>query len=113
MDELLARATDAPYVLARRDRLTAPGLITPLLDDPSAGLRAYLVNLPGGEAGTPPMKHKGVELPVVAVGLVQVDLGTASPVMRAGDAVLAARVAIESWRNLAGSPARLFCVLRD
>ena len=57
--------------------------------------------------------HKGAELLVVAAGLVQVDLGTAAPVMRAGDAVLATRVAIESWRNLAGTPARLFWVLRD
>lgn len=113
VDELLARGADAGYVLARRDRLPAPDMITPLLDDPAAGLRAYLVNLPGGEAGAPPMVHKGAELLVVAAGLVQVDLGTAAPVMRAGDAVLATRVAIESWRNLAGTPARLFWVLRD
>lgn len=114
MDELLARGDDAGYVLARRDRVVqVPDMITPLLDDPSAGMRAYLVNLPAGEAGTPPMVHKGAELLVVAAGLVQVDLGTAAPVMRAGDAVLATRVAVESWRNLAGTPARLFWVLRD
>jgi transcriptional regulator with XRE-family HTH domain len=113
MDELLARGGEADYVLARRDRLQAPGMITPLLDDPAAGLRAYLVNLPGGEAGVPPMAHKGAELLVVAAGLVQVDLGTAAPVMRAGDAVLATRVAIESWRNLGATPARVFWVLRD
>jgi hypothetical protein len=33
--------------------------------------------------------------------------------MRAGDAVLATRVAVNGWRNLAGDPARLFWVLRD
>jgi hypothetical protein len=88
-------------------------MITPLLDDPATGLRAYLVNLPGGVAGAPPMVHKGAELLVVAAGLVQVDLGSEAPVMRAGDAVLATRVAIQSWRNLAGTPARLFWVLRD
>jgi transcriptional regulator with XRE-family HTH domain len=113
IDELLARGGDTEYVLARRDRLQAPGMITPLLDDPSVGLRAYLVNLPAGEAGSPPMAHKGAELLVVAAGLVQVDLGTAAPVMRAGDAVLATRVAIESWRNLSATPARVFWVLRD
>lgn len=113
MDEFLARAGNTNYVLARRDRVRAPGIITPLLDDPGAGLRAYLVNLPAGEAGTPPMTHKGTELLVVASGLVQVELGEAAPVMRAGDAVLATRVAIEGWRNLAGEPARLFWVLRD
>jgi transcriptional regulator with XRE-family HTH domain len=113
MDELLARGGEAEYVLARRDRVGAPGQITPLLDDPAAGLRAYLVNLPAGEGGAPPRVHKGVELLVVASGLVQVDLGPAAPVMRAGDAVLATRVAVEGWRNLAGEPARLFWVLRD
>ena len=59
------------------------------------------------------MTHKGTELLVVAAGLVQVELGEAAPVMRAGDALLATRVAIEGWRNLAGEPARLFWVLRD
>jgi transcriptional regulator with XRE-family HTH domain len=113
LDEFLGRAGSPNYVLARRDRVRAPGIITPLLDDPVAGLRAYLVNLPPGEAGTPPMTHKGTELLVVASGLVQVDLGEAAPVMRAGDAVLATRVAVEGWRNLSGEPARLFWVLRD
>jgi transcriptional regulator with XRE-family HTH domain len=113
MDEFLARPGTTNYVLARRDRVSAPGIITPLLDDPAAGLRAYLVNLPAGEAGAPPMTHKGTELLVVAAGLVQVELGEAAPVMRAGDAVLVTRVAIEGWRNLAGEPARLFWVLRD
>jgi transcriptional regulator with XRE-family HTH domain len=113
IDELLSRARDVDYVLARRDRGGVPGMITPLLDDPHAGLRAYLVNLPGGEAGAPPMVHKGPELVVVAAGLMQLELGSAAPVMRAGDAVLATRVAVEGWRNLAGEPARLFWVLRD
>jgi transcriptional regulator with XRE-family HTH domain len=113
MDEFLARPGNTNYVLARRDRVRTPGIITPLLDDPAAGLRAYLVNLPAGESGTPPMTHKGTELLVVASGLVQVELGDAATVMRAGDALLVTRVAIEGWRNLAGDPARLFWVLRD
>ena len=86
---------------------------TPLLDDPDVGLRAYLVQLAPGEAGTPPIVHKGLELVVVATGLVQLDLGTDMPVVRAGDAVLATRVAIAGWRNLLGEPARLFWILRD
>jgi transcriptional regulator with XRE-family HTH domain len=113
IDEFLARAGNTNYILARRDRMHVPGIITPLLDDPAAGLRAYLVNLSAGQSGTPPMTHKGSELLVVASGLVQVELGEAAPVMRAGDALLVTRVAIEGWRNLAGEPARLFWVLRD
>jgi transcriptional regulator with XRE-family HTH domain len=113
IDELLARRTDTDYILARRDRRGVIGMITPLLDDPGVGMRAYLVNLPPGEAGSPPMTHKGAELVVVGAGLVQIDLGAATPVMRAGDALLANGVAVEGWRNLTGNPARLFWVLRD
>jgi transcriptional regulator with XRE-family HTH domain len=113
VDDLLSLRRDTDYVLARRDRTRSNDVITPLLDDTSAGLRAYLVSLPAGSTGTPPMAHKGAELVVVASGLVQLDLGTDTPVMRSGDAVLATRVAVRGWRNLAAEPARLFWVLRD
>jgi hypothetical protein len=49
----------------------------------------------------------------VAAGLVQVDLGAETPVMRAGDALLASKVAVLGWRNLLGEPARLFWIIRD
>jgi len=84
-----------------------------LLDDDSAGLRAYLVQLGPGQRGTPPVPHKGVELILMATGLVQADLGTATPVLRAGDAVLATRASVLGWRNLLGEPARLFWIIRD
>jgi transcriptional regulator with XRE-family HTH domain len=113
IDTLLAYEPAADYVLARRDRGAKSQAPIPLLDDPDAGLRAYLVLLAPGEAGAPPVVHKGVELVVVATGLVQLDLGTDMPVMRAGDAVLARRIAVAGWRNLVASPARLFWILRD
>ncbi len=113
LDDLLANDQRADYVLARRDRLGTTATRTPLLDDPTAGLRAYLVHLAPGESGTPPIAHKGVELVLVAGGLVQVDLGSATPVMRAGDALLALRVPVSGWRNLLGEPARVFWIVRD
>jgi transcriptional regulator with XRE-family HTH domain len=113
IDDLLAYQPDVDYVLARRDRVGVAAAQTPLLDDPAVGIRAYLIQLTAGEAGVPPILHKGVELVVVATGLVQLDLGTDMPVMRAGDAVLATRVAVAGWRNLLGEPARLFWILRD
>jgi transcriptional regulator with XRE-family HTH domain len=113
IDDLLSVRRETDYVLARRDRTRSDDVVTPLLDDTDAGLRAYLVRLPPGTAGSPPMVHKGAELVVVASGLVQLDLGTDTPVMRSGDAVLATRVAVRGWRNLAAEPARLFWVLRD
>jgi quercetin dioxygenase-like cupin family protein len=87
--------------------------VTPLLDDPSLGIRSFLVNLGPGEHGEPPTAHKGPELVVVASGLVQINLGTETPVMRAGDAVLVTTAAVHGWRNLAGGASRFFWVLRD
>ena len=64
---------------------------SPLLTDASAGLRAYLIHHDSAEKGAPPkaggarlapvIQHKGVEMVLVAQGLVQVDLGAAIPVM--------------------------------
>ena len=113
LDDLLAVRTAGDYVLARRDRLGPPQGHVALLDDDTAGLRAYLVHLGPGQRGTPPVPHKGVELILVATGLVQADLGTATPVLRAGDAVLATRASVAGWRNLLGEPARLFWIIRD
>jgi transcriptional regulator with XRE-family HTH domain len=113
LDDLLAVRTNGDYVLARRDRMGPPQGHVALLDDPAAGLRAYLIQLGPGQRGTPPVPHKGVELILVAAGLVQADLGSATPVLRAGDAVLATRASVAGWRNLVGEPARLFWIIRD
>ncbi|HEX2042708.1 MAG TPA: XRE family transcriptional regulator [Acidimicrobiales bacterium] len=112
LDELLASAPTGGYVLARHPR-TAIEPNTALLDDPKAGLRAYLVRLGPGEAGTPDLVHKGPELVLVASGLVQLTVGSDTPVMRAGDALLATTLAVSGWRNLMNAPALLFWVLRD
>lgn len=113
LDALLENEERPDYQLARRDRGRELGESRFLLDDPSAGLRVYLVNLAPGETGTPPVSHKGAELVLVARGLVLVDLGDSSPAMRAGDAVLASRVPISSWRNLSPDASVLFWILRD
>lgn len=113
VDELLRTSPDPGYVIARRDRSASRGGLTALLDDPAAGLRAYLVQLGPGERGEPSGLHKGPELVVVAVGLVQIDLGAETPVVRAGDATLATKVPVRGWRNLLATPARLFWIPRD
>ena len=113
LDDLLAVRRNGDYILARRDRMGPSQGDVALLDDPSAGLRAFLVQLGPGQRGTPPVPHKGVELILVAAGLVQADLGSATPVLRAGDAVLATRASVAGWRNLVAEPARLFWIIRD
>jgi transcriptional regulator with XRE-family HTH domain len=112
LDELLSSAPASGYVLARHQRAST-ATTSPLLDDPKVGLRAYIVRLPPGESATPEIQHKGPELVLVAKGLVQVTIGADTPVMRAGDAALATRVAVSGWRNLINEPALLFWVLRD
>lgn len=113
LDHLLGTSPDPGYVIARRDRTASRRGLTALLDDPAAGLRAYLVHLGPGDRGEPPSLHKGPELVVVAVGLVQIDLGTETPVVRAGDAALATKVPVRGWRNLLPTAARLFWIPRD
>jgi len=114
LDDLLHTAPEPGYVLARHDRrrTSRPGTI-PLFEDPTAGLRAYLVLLAAEAAGQPHVKHKGQEMIAVHRGLVQVTVGTDTPVLRAGDSIHATRSAVTGWRNLRAEPASLFWLLRD
>jgi transcriptional regulator with XRE-family HTH domain len=112
LDELLSTVETTDYVLARHQR-GSNATVDALLDDPKAGLRAYLVRLGPAEVAGPEIPHKGAELVLVASGLVQVTIGSYTPVMRAGDAALATRVPVTAWRNLVSEPALLFWVLRD
>ncbi|MFO7299463.1 MAG: XRE family transcriptional regulator [Actinomycetes bacterium] len=113
LDDLLAYHPEPGYVLARRDRIPARRGVVPLLDDPSAGLRAYLVILGPGEGGEPGTVHKGAELVLVGNGVVQIMLNEETPVLRGGDAVLVTQDAIRGWRNLLPETARLFWIVRD
>ena len=113
IDGLLGYRPDAGYLVARRDRIPARRGVVPLLDDPEAGLRAYLVVLGPGEAGEPGTVHKGAELVLVGEGVVQVVLNEETPVLRGGDALLVTHDAIHGWRNLLPETARLFWIVRD
>lgn len=112
----LVSGTPAPgYQLARHDRRHAAqgkGLV-PLADDAGVGLRCHLVVLQGTERGAPPWVHKGVELVVVASGLVQVDVGGDTPVLRGGDSLLVTTSAITAWVNLRPDPAAFYWIVRD
>lgn len=113
IDDLLSYHVDPGYVLARRDRIPARRGLVPLLNDPEAGLRAYLVVLGPGESGEPGSVHKGTELILVGSGVVQLMLNEETPVLRAGDALLVTVDAIHGWRNLLPEMARLFWIVRD
>jgi transcriptional regulator with XRE-family HTH domain len=115
LDELLRGEVAPGYRLARRHdpRRTADGKPLPLLDDPEAGLRAYLLRLPPKASAELGFAHKGVEMVTVGVGLVQVVLPTGRPVLRQGEALLAERSGISSCRNIGDREALVFWVLRD
>ena len=115
LDELLRGDVAPGYRLARRDdpRHAESDRPVPLLDDPRAGLRAYLVRLSPGATATPDFAHKGVELVAVATGLVQVLLATGRPVLRQGEALIADRSGVAGWRNLSDREAVVFWVLHD
>jgi transcriptional regulator with XRE-family HTH domain len=116
LDELLRGGQEAPgYRLVRRDdpRHATRDRPVALLDDPSAGLRAYVVRLSPGATATPTFVHKGVELVAVGSGLVQVGLATGTPVLRTGEALIADRSGVAWWRNLTDREALVFWVLHD
>jgi len=115
LDELLRGDVAPGYRLARRDdpRHAESDRPVPLLDDPRAGLRVYLVRLSPGGSATPDFTHKGVEVVNVAAGLVQVLLASGSPVLRPGEALIADRSGVAGWRNLGDREALVFWVLHD
>ena len=115
LDELLRGDAVPGYRLVRRDDpwTGSAGGPHPLLDDPRAGLRAYVLRLGPGESATASIVHKGVELVTVATGLVQVRLTGGQPVLRGGEALLAGSSRIEGWRNLSDREALVFWILRD
>ena len=118
LDDLLRGEVVAGYRLGRRDhprprRVESGQQPLPLLDDPAAGLRAYLIRLPARQSGSPHLAHKGIELVAVANGLVQVILANGRPVLRRGEVLLIEATTVQRWRNLGPSEATLFWILRD
>lgn len=115
VDELLRGEIAAGYRLARRHEpeRRRDGRPLPLLDDPRAGLRAYVVRLPAGQEAAPERSHAGVQLVAVGRGLVQTVLSSGRPVLREGEALLVESGPIAAWRNLSDHEALLFWILRD
>jgi transcriptional regulator with XRE-family HTH domain len=115
LDRLVDGRPRPGYQLARHDRSRSAGggNLVALAHDAGAGLRAFLVMLGAVEDGRAPFGHQGVELVAVVRGLVQIDVGDDTPVLRAGDSLLATTAPIAGWRNLRPEPAVFYWVLRD
>lgn len=106
LDSLMGIGRPPNAWLARRDRASGP--MVALFDEAAAGARVHLVHLASGETGKPPFLHKGPEMVLAAAGLVLVDLGEWTPVLRAGDGALVPDVPVLGWSNLGPRPAMLF-----
>jgi transcriptional regulator with XRE-family HTH domain len=118
LDELLRGDVVTGYRLGRRHhprthRAASGKEPVPLLTDPAAGLRAYVVHLAPRQSASPHVAHKGTELVAVANGLVQVVLANGRPVLRRDEVLLVEATTIERWRNLGPAEATLFWILRD
>lgn len=115
IDRLVSSQPTPGYVLARHDRsrLARGRGVTALSDDVTVGLRAYFVVLEANDQGEPPAAHQGTQLVAVARGLVQVETGNDTPVLRAGDSLLTTTASITGWRNLRPDPAAFYWILRD
>lgn len=114
LDRLVGTPPPSGYRLARfdRSRVHTDGVVA-LADDVRLGIRSYLVSLDGGDDGVPPFAHPGIQLVAVVKGLVQVDTGDDTPVLRAGDCLVAETSGVRRWRNLRPEPAALYWILRD
>jgi transcriptional regulator with XRE-family HTH domain len=111
MDELLGTVATTRRLLARREGRPVDAHTTALCDSASLRTSIYRVQLPPREAGVPFLAHKGTETILVARGLVLVDLGDDTPVLRSGDALVVARDPVKGWTNLTNEVAELFWIL--
>lgn len=108
LDDLLGANRARGHLLARRDGRPAHDGSVALFDAPGDGPAVYRIELEPGVRGRPPFAHKGPELVMVARGLVLVDLGEDTPVMRTGDALRVVAEPIDGWTNLGTNVAELF-----
>lgn len=108
VDDLLETSRPPDPLLARFDATDSVDRSVALFADAAVGPRTYLVRLGPGESAPPPFPHKGPELVLAASGLILVDLGDTTPVLRAGDALRAATTPIRSIANLAEESSSVF-----
>ncbi|MCZ7631627.1 MAG: helix-turn-helix transcriptional regulator [Microthrixaceae bacterium] len=109
LDDLLGTGRRRGPFIARPDRRpTRSG--SALFDDPVTGPLVHLVELEGEESRGVPVPTHGTELVLCAEGLVMVDLGETTPVLRAHDALMVTEESVLSFTNLASAPASVFWV---
>ncbi|MER7006840.1 helix-turn-helix transcriptional regulator [Dactylosporangium sp. NPDC000555] len=105
VDHLL-RGRPPSYELARADGRV--GGAPYLIDSESLGLRTTVVRIPPRGAAAPAFRADKAQVLLVAVGLVQVVLPAARPILRQGDALTVHQAGVSSCRNLGDDEAIVF-----
>lgn len=113
VDRIVNGQPEPGYRLTRHDRVPRRRGAVPLVDDAAVGLRAFYVALAAGERGEPPSAPGSPQLVAVVAGLVQVELGGDTPVLRSGDTLLVETLTIGWWLNLAEEPGGLYWIVRE
>lgn len=113
IDDLLGTGRRPDPMLVRHDRSVADAGVVTMFDDPALGPRTFQLRIEPGSTVPPPFSHKGPEMLLVAEGLVVVDLGESTPVLRAGDALRVAAMPIRRLVNLGDTTARAFWIAVD
>lgn len=113
IDDLLGTGKRPDPLLVRPGPAETDSGFSPVFDDASLGPRTFQFVVEPGASVVPPFSHKGPEMLLVGDGLLLVDLGDSTPVLRAGDAVRAATMPIRKLTNLGDHRARGFWVTVD
>lgn len=109
LDDLLGTGRSRGPFIARPDRRhTRSG--SALFDDPHTGPLVHLIELDSEESRVVPVQTHGTQLVLCSQGLVMVDLGDTTPVLRAHDALMVTEESVLSFTNLARVPAGVFWV---
>ncbi|GAA2576864.1 hypothetical protein GCM10010399_03190 [Dactylosporangium fulvum] len=109
VDHLL-RGQPPSYELARADGIawSRTGGTPYLIDSEALGLRMSVVRIPPRGSAAPAFRTDKAQVLLVAVGLVQVVLPAARPILRQGDALTVHRAGVSSCRNLGDDEAIVF-----
>lgn len=114
IDDLLHGDGPDVYRIGRRadDPLLSEDRIVPLLGGSDADLTVELVHLGPRESARPTATRDGTGVVAVSSGLVQVQIATQTPAVRAGEVLVAASDRIEGWRNISQVDAMLFWIVQ-
>lgn len=113
VDDLLQGEDPAVYQIGRRgeDPRLAPEVVEALLPGGHGRPIVDLIHLGPRESCVPPRPAEGHGLTAVSTGLVQLQIGQSTPVIRHGEVLLCDAARLDAWQNLRDREAVLFWIV--